>query len=268
VLRLLKLAVMAVALVAIGVGASAAFGSTGSHSDVQPAGGPSELTAPSELHYVSIAPCTLVDTRVTGGPFANGASRNYKARGNGSLASQGGSAAGCKIDNDARAIVVNVGSLSPTGAGFVKAKAFGSAGGGAGAVNYAAHQNIGGVLNLNLAAPGVTPAFTLINTGGPTGVLVTVTGYYIGPMAVHVLSNGLLSAASRVANAGHPVAGAYTITFDRDVSKCVYTATPVNVRATIFVQPQGGQPNSVVVNTFAEATGTQADLEFNLVVQC
>jgi hypothetical protein len=49
--------------------------------------------------------------------FGNGTSRNYKARGSGSLASQGGSASGCKVANDALAIVVNVGSLSPVNAG-------------------------------------------------------------------------------------------------------------------------------------------------------
>jgi hypothetical protein len=281
----MKMAVVGTALLGLGIGAgfgaSAAFGTAPAnpvvrHTASEVAGVPpaataaaASLTSPSELKYVGVAPCILVDTRKTGGVFGNGTSRNYNARGNGSLAGQGGSSTGCGIEKNAGVIVVNVGALSPVAPGFIKAKAFNAPGAGEGAVNYEAHQSIGGVLNLNLSAPGAAKAFTLTNTGGPTGVVVTVTGYYIAPMAARVATNATIVSSSRVVSVTHPFLGTYIVTFDRDVSDCVTNATSYDqINRSFIAQDVGGGPAEVAVDAYNSATGASVDASFNLTVTC
>jgi hypothetical protein len=250
----------------VGFGASAAFGSAAPAPHGAGVVGAAAVSARPELKYTAVAPCVLVDTRKAGGPLGNGTARDYHARGTGSLASQGGSATGCDIPNDATVIVVNVGSLSPVNAGFIKAKAFGSSGPGAGAVNYAARQNIGGVLNLNLPGPGAAKAFTLINTGGPTGVIVTVTGYFIAPITAKVDANGSVISTSRIATVTHPATGTYVLTADRDVSNCAFAVTPLfSINPTMSAVASGAD---ITVSAYSPPTSDPRNASFSLVVTC
>jgi hypothetical protein len=61
------------------------------------------------------------------------------------------------------------------------------------------------------------------------------------------------------------------VTFDRAASKCVYNATSYDgSKVTLLVQAANGQSHAVVVNTWAEVTGsmTAADVGFQLSAEC
>jgi hypothetical protein len=77
----------------------------------------------ADLVYTPIRPCRVFDTRVVGGPLATGTARNFLvAAGNGSLASQGGSASGCGIPTGrATSVMLNLIAESPSGAGNLRA---------------------------------------------------------------------------------------------------------------------------------------------------
>src|SRR5215203_1289129 len=78
---------------------------------------------PPDLTYHTVAPCLVVDTRVSGGAFAAGETRTYNIGGSGSLASQGGSATGCGIPGfsnsipQVQAVAVNIVVINPAGPG-------------------------------------------------------------------------------------------------------------------------------------------------------
>jgi hypothetical protein len=74
----------------------------------------------------------------------------------------------------------DVGALEPATAGYLKIKPFGGpgAGAGAGAVNYLAHQNVGGVVTVPLRSPGTGNALTVTNTSRMINGTRTGTGTY------------------------------------------------------------------------------------------
>jgi hypothetical protein len=77
----------------------------------------------ANLVYTPVTPCRLFDTRVVGGPLAAGTARNFVvAAGNGSLASQGGSASGCGVPvGPATSVMINLIAWFPTEAGNLRA---------------------------------------------------------------------------------------------------------------------------------------------------
>src|SRR5665648_119785 len=79
------------------------------------------MAAGSETKLITVAPCRIIDTRVTGagGPLI-AATRAFTA--DGPYTTQGGNAAGCGIPTTGvTAVLVNVGAISYAGAyGYVK----------------------------------------------------------------------------------------------------------------------------------------------------
>ena len=262
-------------------GATAAFGSgtAASASATAPGQPPAAPLRPNvqpqfqvtgrtaEMNYVPVVSCPLMDTRLAGGPFAAGATRNYDARGTGSFAAQGGSKAGCGIPTNAAALALNVLALSPRAAGHVKIMPYKGAGTGTIVNYYNAGQTISGSVNADIAAPG-SHAFTLINLGGPTDITADVTGYYIAPMFAHVTDLGALVFGSRVTSVSRlSSAGEYEVDFDRDVTRCSYAGSSYTSETEVEVEPRNGNANGVFV--FLTNTANAAvDEEFFLTVTC
>lgn len=75
--------------------------------------------------YVPVAPCRILDTRLTGaGPLAPGGPRSFLVTG-GDLSAQGGSATGCGVPTGtATAALVNFVAVSPAGPGNLRAWAY------------------------------------------------------------------------------------------------------------------------------------------------
>ena len=60
---------------------------------------------------------------------------------------------------------------------------------------------------------------------GSTHVIIDITGYYVKPLFAEVASNGTLINGSRVTSSASAPPGIYTVTFDRDVSRCAKNVT-------------------------------------------
>jgi hypothetical protein len=249
-------------------GSSAAFGS-GRSSGLRPAAIPAFQAAgrTAEMHYVPVPSCVLVATRQAGGALGDGASRNFIARGSASLASQGGSAMGCGVPKNAAVIATTIDASTPTHAGHLKVKPFGGAGTGALAVSYLTGLDSINSVNVDLGVPMAGKAFTIINIGGPTHVIVTVVGYYIAPLAAVISSAGNLTRGSRVVSQQRVDVGEYQVIFDRDVSACYFHGSSYEATALVFPLPMINNPNGVAVGII-KLNSDFVDAQFFLTVTC
>jgi hypothetical protein len=165
--------------------------------------------ANTDLVYVPVAPCRIIDTRLAGGKYAANQTRHYSIVGTSDYSSYGGNAAGCDIPGDTvsnpidvsglfivsvtqkvRALVLNIVAVNPNGAGDIRAWPQNQTMPTASVLNYAAYSG------LNLAN-GITvtscDAFDFLFPYDPcpngdvsfyaeaagTHLVVDVAGYYI-----------------------------------------------------------------------------------------
>ncbi len=163
--------------------------------------------AESELLFVPLAPCRVIDTRLGGGPMAPSELRSFEVAGNQNFAAQGGNASGCGIplgsaDPLAPAVVINFIAVSPTGSGHLLAWEFGQPAPNASIINYA------DVPGLNIANGVVVPIsgvsttakdLSIVAAVSQTHVVADVTGYFTR-FPVEQFQSGLKSAVAATAN--------------------------------------------------------------------
>ena len=136
-----------------------------------------------DYSFTPVTPCRIVDTRVAGGIFAPGTSREYYVYGPaGDIAPQGGNPAGCPSPvGEPRGVVVNVTAVPATANGNLRAYAANVAVPNASLVNYRAGENIA-----NAAAVKTYYSFgpkeLRIYASSATHVVVDVMGYYRNPV--------------------------------------------------------------------------------------
>jgi hypothetical protein len=128
--------------------------------------------------FVPLTPCRVVDTRVTGGAFADREIRAYEVAGSGSaFAAQGGKAGGCGIPAEATAVEASVSAVSPSGPGFFRAYPADQPMPTATFLNFAASQDITNTGAIALATTGTTD-LKARNFGGTSQYVIDVQGYY------------------------------------------------------------------------------------------
>lgn len=142
--------------------------------------------AESDLLFVPIAPCRIIDTRLGGGRMNANEVRHFEVAGTANFEAQGGNTGGCGIPLGATtplaaAVVINVIAVGPLGAGHLRAWEFGQTAPNASIINYA---NVPG---LNIANGVVVPISGVASTDkdltidaniSPTFVVADVTGYF------------------------------------------------------------------------------------------
>jgi hypothetical protein len=233
--------------------------------DFQAAGGTSEML------YVPVPPCRLVDTRVAGGKLAAGALRNFKARGTGSLASQGGSTTGCALPTNAASLSVTVVGVAPAKAGYLRSWAFSTTEPLSSFMNLSKGVTLAGFTNQDLAQPSSLFDFSVRNRAGALHLVVDVSGYYIAPLIAQVNANGTLARGSRVVSAVHSGTGQYRLYFDRDVTACSFQvttrATGVVAKAIATAEPSLGEATAVFV-LIGNDVPAVVDVAFTLTVTC
>ena len=75
-------------------------------------------------------------------------------------------------------------------------------------------------------APGSGDNLQVWNNGGPTDLVIDVTGYYIPPLAAFILTDGTAySGTSRVISSTKTSQGVYEVKFDRVTDYCSATAS-------------------------------------------
>ena len=262
--------ISAIAVAVVGSGAAAwASGATASNV-AQPASPsvPHVTTAfdsSTESKFTPIPPCRAVDTRLAGGAMADNTSRHFLIGGSSTMHGQGGPTTGCGVPTQATAASITITTVA-SARGFLKAWAYGASEPPTSFLNFTNLFNaaVGGVVPLGSGQIWVK------DRGGPTQVIVDVTGYYIAPMAAVVNSNGTLFHGSRVTGVTKLTLfgpGVYQVDFDRDVSHCAYTASNYNYITGVLVEPRSGDVNGVFVET-VNAAGSMTDSQFYLTVTC
>jgi hypothetical protein len=164
----------------------------------------------SHLVYTAVTPCRVVDT--AGGRFAAGQTRSYVVHGpTTDYSSQGGNADGCGVPdlsagdprrNLARAVVLNVVAVSPSGPGNLRVWPSNLSAPLASAINYVELASLG-VANNNVANEVIIPLCTeeaAVSCGGgdisiraeASGVHVVadVVGYFTDLDAGSILARG------------------------------------------------------------------------------
>lgn len=226
--------VWAVAGVCLGI----VVGATGSASlsadqwKFEPGGG-SEVTvraqsgtSTTDTRFVEIEPVRAFDSRIptyiASGMFAPDTSRVIAIR-------DGHDSAGNLTVPDAvpvgaTAVSYNLTVAGPTGPNFVSITPGDATDFTTSAINF---NGAADVANAGIVSIDVNRTVTIWNgdQGGSTHVIIDITGYFVQPLFAEVTGSGILSDGSRAVSATRTSAGKYTVTFDRDVSGCAFTAT-------------------------------------------
>jgi hypothetical protein len=113
--------------------------------------------ASPRLAYHTVPPCRILDTRLVGGSLAPATPRSFQVTGI-NLDVQGGNPAGCNVPVGAVGAHINFVAVNPTGAGNLRAWAFGGAVPTASILNYAAvGLNIANGIAIPICDPDPNP---------------------------------------------------------------------------------------------------------------
>ena len=135
-----------------------------------------------DLVYTPIPPCRIVDTRlITNGYIPAYSSVSYYAWG--SVAAQGGNAAGCGVLPNASAVAITLTSTQAAGVGNLRAFPFGGVNPTASVLNYTAGVNIANTTILPLCTPSCNKDFTIYANMAGTHFVADVVGYFAAPVA-------------------------------------------------------------------------------------
>jgi hypothetical protein len=141
--------------------------------------------ANSDLLFVPLAPCRIIDTRVGGGKIASGATRDFVVAGTSGFSAQGGNASGCGVPEGATsplaaAVMVNIVAVDPDGKGNMAAWEYGQSAPLASSINYSnIGMNIANGLIVPIAGVGTQPFDLSVKASFAAVHLVAdVTGYF------------------------------------------------------------------------------------------
>jgi hypothetical protein len=141
--------------------------------------------ATSDLLFVPISPCRIIDTRAGGGKMAINETRAFEVAGTANFAAQGGNSGGCGIPQgastpQAAAVMVNLVAIDAEGRGNLAAWQFGQPAPLASSINYAnINMNIANGLIVPIA--GVSTVASDINikaSFAAVHIVADVTGYF------------------------------------------------------------------------------------------
>jgi hypothetical protein len=224
----------------------------------------------SDLQFVNVEPCRIVDTRKAGGALHG--TRTFDAS-LGSYAAQGGKAATCNIPEVAMAVQLNLGAISQKGStSDVKGWALGTAQPLASLVNY---NPAGPVANMVTMPVDPLGRFNL-QTPGTAHVFADVAGYYVQPLYASIDGTDGVNAfvhenvQSGLVSAVRTATGEYELTFNRNVTACValatdYLFTPVH---EISTDSDFSQDSTVFVSVKDSSTGAPDDTIFHIALTC
>ena len=270
-LRRGSVAAAGAALLTLGATASASGPDTanGSEKGASPdvAAVSSAFPPGSELQFVAVAPCRIIDTRQEGGALTSG-SRAFDAT-LASYSGQGGKSGSCGIPDVAVSVQLNLGAISRQGkTSDIKGWATGTSEPTASLVNY---NPAGPVANMVTMPVNGTGRFTL-KTPGSAHVFADVAGYYVKPLYVAVAPDGAVysSTASGVVGTTRISTGRYAVTFNRDVERCSAVASDLIFSGTRDISTDtgfSGDANTVTVQV-TNSTNVPEDTYYSLSLTC
>lgn len=154
--------------------------------------GPSLITAAalgsatSELTFVPLPPCRIIDTRKAGGILAAGETRSFQVAGVTEFGPQGGTLGGCGVppgsaEPVAPAVMINLVAVDVTGKGNLAAWAYGVPEPLASSINFqrTINMNIANGLIVPIAGTNLVPADLSIKANfSAAHIVADVTGYF------------------------------------------------------------------------------------------
>ena len=250
--------------VAAGGGTSPNGGASGGRQ-VHVAGAPA-LPAGSQLQFVAVTPCRVLDTRTAGG-LLNNSQRSFKAVGN--LSSQGGKSAGCGVPSYAVALSLNLVAIGQSSSSYMYAWPAGTALPTASAINYPKTGAIANGITLPITAGGGW-AYNL-KTPGKAHAVADVTGYYVKPLyAVLTPTGTVYGGSSGVVSSTRVSTGRYQIEFDRNVRKCSAATSDLIFANTEDVSADmtyATDPTTVTIQV-TNKDGNAEDTYFSVAMNC
>jgi hypothetical protein len=163
--------------------------------------------AETELVFVPVAPCRVIDTRLAGGPIGANQMRSFEIAGTENFASQGGEASGCGIplgstDPAAPAVVINFIAVAPGGPGNLRAWEFNQPAPNASVINYANVTGLNIANGVIVPIAGVSTLAKDLNIQADvsgTHVVADVTGYFTR-FPVEQIQGGLKTTVTPASN--------------------------------------------------------------------
>jgi len=259
------IAAFGIAVLGLG-GASASPTSPTLSAAAAQAGAAAQVVAPSAPQdlYVPVQPCRVVDTRKAVGPIGNEAARSYYVSGTSGHSAQGGKSGGCGVPVGAVGVTATLTAVTPTHGGFLRAWAAGGTEPGATLLNYSDDSTSTGT-SVQVRS-GFGKDLAVKNYGGPTHLVIDVTGYYIPQIHARVTNAGVLDwSTSPVLSASRLQAGVFVVTVDRNLTGCAATAS-AHGGSPIFTST--GIIGSTVIVYLWHHNGTPTDGYFYLDVAC
>ena len=158
----------------------------GEEVDLQNVTAPALGSSTTDLVFVPLAPCRIIDTRLAGGALAAGVPRDFQVAGTTEFGAQGGTLGGCGVpagaaEPNAAAVVVNFIAVGPSGPGNLVAWAYGQPKPLASVINYSnvPGLNIANGVIVPIAGTNTVPADLRIQADvSATHVVADVTGYF------------------------------------------------------------------------------------------
>jgi len=151
-----------------------------------------------------------------GGNLANGSAQFFTVRGTTGFVPQGGNFRWLRNPAGSTPVSTSVTTTQTAGAGLL----IGSANRSPTRTSRPTTRGLGMTVGANFAlrAPGPEPSLVIGHYGGPTDLIIDVTGYYAPQLAGFVEQDGTLTYSSgRITAVSHPSTGNYDILSDRNV---------------------------------------------------
>ena len=257
--------VLAVSLVAAGYGLARTTSDPGPANDADaPLAAAAALAASRPALFTPLDACRVMDTTKT--TILGSTARALRVRGTTGFEAQGGTAGGCAVPASATSVVLSETVSNASAAGTLQLWRAG------------ASQPTGVVANLVAGGKTTVSQTVALTPGGAADlkvravnmnahVKVDVIGYYAPQLWAYVDNGGSLLRGSGATSSTKTSTGAYTVTFDRDVSTCSYVATPYAYNWVVAAGPGGGSNVNIFVHEQVSPY-TSHDTSFFLQVTC
>jgi hypothetical protein len=132
----------------------------------------------TDLAFVPLPPCRIIDTRVAGGQIAAATTRDFRVTGTG-FTGQGGIAGSCGVPVGASAAFINFVAVNPAGPGDFRVTAFGTPVPTASFLNYAAvGLNIANGVDVAICQGVCASDFTIQADASASHLVADVMGYF------------------------------------------------------------------------------------------
>jgi hypothetical protein len=184
----------------------------------------------SDLVFVPLPPCRIIDTRIAGGILAAGVQRDFEVSGTADFTAQGGTVGGCGIPQAsgfraATAAAINFVAIDATGKGNLQAWEFGQPIPTASILNYNA-------INTNLANAVIVPIVGDGNSAKDLSVRANVSAVHLVADVTGYFRRPQFNASELIVSSASSLAAGDCVT----LASCTIVSDPTNVEVSIVAR--------------------------------